>query len=207
MHITLFCYFTYHHLCSCTILEFSVLPFTTVAFDPQRVSYPISIWSLRAQSNWGHGLVWGCFFFSFGSQHQSLPVAKASQSLVHTPTTGRGVLQTQWKPSYPSSGCTKSLSVWVATSSVELDLQVLTVLAQIFVMVVLNGPERGQMAGLHADQKVLSPAALQVHQALQTALGIHLHYLLSMRHITLVEDPAKVEDIDFHNLTQLRTAS
>ncbi len=108
---------------------------------------------------------------------------------------------------FPSSCCTKSLSVCVARSSVELDLQVLTVLAQIFVMVVLDGPERGQMSGLHAGQKVLSPAALQVHQAPQTALGIHLHYLLSMRHITLVEDPAKVEDIDFHNLTQLRTAS
>lgn len=87
----------------------------------------------------------------------------------------------------------------MARSSVELDLQVLTILAQIFVMVVADGPERGHMAGLHAGQKVLSPAALQAHQAPQTTLGIHLHYLQSMRHITLIKDPAKVEDIDFHN--------
>lgn len=99
------------------------------------------------------------------------------------------MLHTQWKPSYPRSCCTKSLSVCVARSSVELDLQVLTILAQIFVMVVVDGPERGQMAWLHGGQKVLSPAALQVHQAPQTALSIHLHYLQSMRHITLVKDP------------------
>lgn len=88
--------------------------------------------------------------------------------------------------------------------SVELDLQVLSVLAQIFVMVVADGPERGQMARLHAGQEVLSPAALQVHQAPQTTLGIHLHYLQSMRHITLVKDPAKVEkDVNLNlNTTQ-----
>lgn len=73
------------------------------------------------------------------------------------------MLNTQLEPSYSSSCSTKSLFVWVARSSVELDLKILTVLAQIFVMVVVDGPERGQMAGLHAGQEVLSPAALQFH--------------------------------------------
>lgn len=72
-------------------------------------------------------------------------------------------------------------------------MKVLAILAQIFVMVVVDGPERGQMARLHAGQKVLSPAALQLHQATQTALGVRLHYLQSMWNVTLVKDPAKVE--------------
>lgn len=81
----------------------------------------------------------------------------------------------------------------MARSSIELDLKVLAILAQIFVMVVVDGPERGQMAGLHAGQKVLSPAALQLHQATQTTLSVSLHYLQSMWNVTLVKDPAKVE--------------
>lgn len=118
------------------------------------------------------------------------------------------MLHTQWKPSYPSSCCAKSLSVCVVRRSVELDLQVLTILAQIFVMVVADGPERGQMAGLHAGQEVLPPAALQFHQATQTMLCIRLHYLQSMRHVTLVKDPAEVEkDINFRSLSQLITAN
>lgn len=76
----------------------------------------------------------------------------------------------------------------------ELDLQVLAILAQIFVMVVVDRPERGQKPWLHARQEVLPPAALQLHQATQTALGIRPHHFQSVRHITLVEDPGRAKN-------------
>lgn len=58
-------------------------------------------------------------------------------------------------------------------------------------MVVVNGPERREVARLHGGEEVLPPATLQVHQALQALLGMGLHNLQTVRHVRLVENPSE----------------
>lgn len=60
-------------------------------------------------------------------------------------------------------------------------------------MVVSDSPERGQKAGMHASQEVLPPAALQLHQATETKLGVRPHNLQAVRNVTLVEDPERTK--------------
>lgn len=63
-------------------------------------------------------------------------------------------------------------------------------------MVVVHGPERRQVARLHAVEKVLPPAALQVHQALQAPLSMEPHHLQAVGHIRLVEYPSEEESAE-----------
>lgn len=58
-------------------------------------------------------------------------------------------------------------------------------------MVVVDGPERRQVARLHGGEEVLPPAALQVHQAPQALLGTGLHHLQTVSHVRLVENPSE----------------
>ena len=74
--------------------------------------------------------------------------------------------------------------------SVEFDGQVLSVLAEELAVVVVDGPEGGEVARLHAAEEVLPPAPLQVHQALEAQPGVGLHQLHAVRHVRLVEDPS-----------------
>lgn len=57
-------------------------------------------------------------------------------------------------------------------------------------MVVVDGPERREVAGAHGGEEVLPPAALQVHQAPQAALGVRLHHLQAVGDVRLVENPS-----------------
>lgn len=57
-------------------------------------------------------------------------------------------------------------------------------------MVVVDGPEGREVAGLHGGKEVLPPATLQVHQALQALLGMGSHHLQTVRHVRLVENPS-----------------
>lgn len=60
--------------------------------------------------------------------------------------------------------CTSSLPLGPARTtegdSVQLDGQVLTILSEELHMVVMHGPERMKMLGLHGGEKMLSPASL-----------------------------------------------
>lgn len=51
----------------------------------------------------------------------------------------------------------------VPQTSVEFDRQVLSVFAEELVVVVVDGPQRGEVSGLHAGEEVLPPATLQLH--------------------------------------------
>ena len=75
--------------------------------------------------------------------------------------------------------------------SVEFDGQVLSVLAEQLAVVVVDGPERGEVARSHGGEEMLPPAALQVHQALQTLLGVSPHHLQAVRHVCLIEYPSE----------------
>lgn len=75
--------------------------------------------------------------------------------------------------------------------SVEFDGQVLSVFAEELAVVVVDGPERREVARLHGGEEVLPPAALQVHQAPQALLGAGSHHLQTVRHVRLVEDPSE----------------
>lgn len=57
-------------------------------------------------------------------------------------------------------------------------------------MVVVDGPEGREVARVHGGEEVLPPATLQVHQALQTLLGMSLHNLQAVRHVRLIENPS-----------------
>lgn len=57
-------------------------------------------------------------------------------------------------------------------------------------MVVVHGPERGQVARLHGGQEVTPPATLQLHEAPQTPLGVGAHHLKAVRNVGLVQDPS-----------------
>lgn len=48
---------------------------------------------------------------------------------------------------------------------VEFDRQVLSVFAEELVVVVVDGPQRREVSGLHAGEEVLPPASLQLHQS------------------------------------------
>ena len=74
--------------------------------------------------------------------------------------------------------------------SVQFDGQVLSVFAEELAVVVVDGPERRQVARLHGGEEVLPPAALQVHQAPQALLGTGLHHLQTVSHVRLVENPS-----------------
>lgn len=74
--------------------------------------------------------------------------------------------------------------------SVEFDGQVLSVFAEELAVVVVDGPEGREVAGLHGGKEVLPPATLQVHQALQALLGMGSHHLQTVRHVRLVENPS-----------------
>lgn len=58
-------------------------------------------------------------------------------------------------------------------------------------MVVVDGPEGRQVVGLHGDEEVLPPAALQAHEARQALLGVGAHHLQTVRHIGLVKNPSE----------------
>lgn len=81
----------------------------------------------------------------------------------------------------------------VVGRSVEFDGQVRSVLAEQLAVVVADGPERREAAGLHGAKEVLPPAALQVHEALQALLGVGLHHLQAVRHVRLVKNPEEEE--------------
>lgn len=61
-------------------------------------------------------------------------------------------------------------------------------------MVVVDGPEGREVARVHGGEEVLSPAALQVHEALQALLGVSAHHLQTVRHVRLVENPSEREE-------------
>lgn len=58
-------------------------------------------------------------------------------------------------------------------------------------MVVVNGPERREVARLHGGEEVLPPATLQVHEAPQALLGLGSHHLQAVRHVRLVKNPSE----------------
>ena len=74
--------------------------------------------------------------------------------------------------------------------SVEPDLQVLSVLAEELAVVVVHGPEGGEVARLHAGQEVLPPAPLQLHEAPEAPLGVAPHHLQAVGDVGLVQDPS-----------------
>ena len=68
----------------------------------------------------------------------------------------------------------KEKAIWLVvlrSGSVEFDGQVLSVLAEELAVVVVHGPERGEVSRLHGLQEVLPPAALQLHEALETPIS------------------------------------
>lgn len=58
-------------------------------------------------------------------------------------------------------------------------------------MVVVHGPEGGQVLRLHGHEEVLPPAALQAHEARQALLGVRAHHLQAVRHVGLVKNPSE----------------
>lgn len=58
-------------------------------------------------------------------------------------------------------------------------------------MVVVHGPEGGQVLRLHGQEEVLPPAALQAHEARQALLGVRAHHLQAVRHVGLVKNPSE----------------
>lgn len=76
-----------------------------------------------------------------------------------------------------------------AVGSVEFDGQVRSVFAEELAVVVVHGPEGGQVARLHGAEEVLPPAPLQVHQAPQAVLGVRPDHLQAVRHVRLIQDP------------------
>lgn len=83
-----------------------------------------------------------------------------------------------------------SLLVCGGRPSVEFDGQVLSVLAEELAVVVIDRPPRRQVVRAHGGEKVLPPATLQVHEALQALLRVGLDHLQAMRDIGLIEDPS-----------------
>eukprot|EP00069_Balaena_mysticetus_P012424 bmy_07718T0 len=59
----------------------------------------------------------------------------------------------------------------------QLDGKVLPVLPEQLLVVVVHRPLLGQVLGLHGVQEVLPPAALQLHEGAQPALGVALNHL------------------------------
>lgn len=70
--------------------------------------------------------------------------------------------------------------------SVEFNGQVLSVFAEKLAVVVVHGPQRGEVARLHGGQEVLPPATLQLHEAPQASLGVSSHHLQAVRYVRLV---------------------
>ena len=58
-------------------------------------------------------------------------------------------------------------------------------------MVVVHGPQGGQVVRPHGDQEVLPPAPLQAHEARQALLGVSAHHLQTVRHVGLVKNPSE----------------
>lgn len=77
----------------------------------------------------------------------------------------------------------------MAQRSVQFNGQVRSVFAKELAVVVVHGPERRQVAGLHAGEEVLPPATLQVHEPLQSPLGVGSHHLQTVRHVRLIKNP------------------
>lgn len=74
--------------------------------------------------------------------------------------------------------------------SVELDGQVCSVFAEKLAVVVVDGPEGGQVLRLHGEEEVLPPAALQTHETREAPLGVSAHHLQPVRHVGLVKNPS-----------------
>lgn len=75
--------------------------------------------------------------------------------------------------------------------SVEFDGQVRSVFAEELAVVVVDGPERREVARPHGGEEVLPPATLQVHEAPQAPLCLGSHHLQTVRHVRLVKNPSE----------------
>lgn len=86
-------------------------------------------------------------------------------------------------------------SLFAASSSVEFDWQVGSVLAEELAVVVVDRPEGREVERSHAAEEVLPPAPLQRHQAREAALGVSAHHLQAMGDVGLIEYPIGGEGI------------
>lgn len=74
----------------------------------------------------------------------------------------------------------------------QLDGKVLPVFPEQLLMVVVHRPLLGQVPGLHGVQEVLPPAALQLHEGAQPALGVALHHLQPVRNVVFIGNPVEI---------------